>query len=157
MTSASTVLGNLEPNHFYIHGIDISVFRHLNFLSRRHRTSNTRFEVTAETEVPSHHVFQRHDNVIYSRPTHEIAINISSPFIMDNVMLFLSDKLKTYQNNMLMESLRKVPQLAIETILKFIMRKIAAVTESQSVKSLKNTTCFFKRKSLRKHICTHVV
>lgn len=84
-------------------------------------------------------------------------VDISSPFIMDKMMLFLPEKLITYRKNMLTGVLKQVCDLAIETILKFVMREIAAVTRHQSVKRMENITYFFKKKNLHEPMCTNVV
>lgn len=48
---------------------------------------------------------------------------------MNKMMLFLPEKVITYRNNVLMEVLKQAHKMAIETILKFVMRKIAAIVK----------------------------
>lgn len=82
-------------------------------------------------------------------------VDISCAFTIDTMlMLFLPEKLITYGNNKLT---KQVINLAIETILKFVARKIAAVTETQFVKHMEITNYFLKEKNLHKPPSTHVV
>lgn len=75
---------------------------------------------------------------------------------MNTMMPFLPEKLITYRNSKLMKVIKQVPMFAVETVLKFVMRKIAVVTETQFVKRMKNITHFFRKKKLHEPICTSV-
>lgn len=66
-------------------------------------------------------------------------------FAMDKMMLLLPGKAITYEDNMLMKVLSGVLNMAIESFLKFVRKKIAAITETQFVKRMENIICFFKR------------
>lgn len=75
---------------------------------------------------------------------------------MNTMMPFLPKKLITYQNSKLMKVIKQIPIFAVETILKFLIGKIAAVTETQIIKHMKNITYFFRKKNLHEPICTNV-
>lgn len=84
-------------------------------------------------------------------------VDISTTFVMEKMMLLLPEKVIQYRDNKFMAVLKQVCELAIETILEFVMGKIAAIIPTQFVKLMKNITYFFKKKNLREPICTHVV
>lgn len=149
---SAPVLGNLEPSRFYVHGIDFPVFSHLDYLS----PSMEQVAPALKSELRLKYLV-----IMFSKGMimtfiqgllMKYLVDISSPFIMDKMMLFLPEKLITCRN-MLMEILKQVLKLAIKTILKFVMRKIAAVTETQLI--MKNITYFFREKNLHKPPCTH--
>lgn len=156
-SSWAPVLGNLEPSGFCIPGIDFPVFNHLDYLHPS--TTQVTPGLKSQLRLTDLVIMFSKDMIItfIQGLLMKYLVDISTLFIMDKMKLFLPKTLITYQNHMLMDVLKQVLKLTTESTLKFVMRKISAVTGSQSVRLMKKITYFFKKKNLQEPTCTNMV
>lgn len=133
--------------------IDLSVFSPLDILRPRHRASVTRSETQLRMKYLSVMISKCTMILFIKGMLMKYLVHTTVTFITDKMMFFLPEG---QLNHKLMMFIKQGCTFAIKSILKFVIRKIAAVTESLFVELVKIIASVFK-KNLREPICTNEV